>query len=158
MLWLYSNKEAEFGQRFGLKSASAAYEAFSTAGGVAEMHVLQQQGDGAKFLFDENPDEWGPLVEEFLARLNLPAEQIIPAPPEPDPRKLPGTASDLVKAAYLRYLHLGPNKAFVLSDDGRAWGYASGKATLKQAKESAMSECPNRACKLIASEEWAATP
>lgn len=159
MLWLYSNKEADFGQRFGLKSANAAYQAFTGAGGVAEMHVLQQQGDTVQFLFDENPNEWGPLVEQFLAKLNLPATQIIPDPPDPDFAKLPRTTADLVKRAYVHYLHLGPNKAFVLAADGRVWAYASGKATLQQAKQSALSQCPySDPCKVVASEEWASTP
>jgi hypothetical protein len=103
----------------------------------------------------ENPDEWGPLVEQFLAKLNLPATEIIPPAPEPDPSKLPDTMSDSVKQAFLRYVRLGPNKAFSCSPDGRAWGYTGGKATRQQAKKSALSERPTRTCKVIASEEWA---
>jgi dienelactone hydrolase len=149
MLWLHPKK----GSQFGLKSALAAKDAFSAAGGVAEMEILQHSGDGDHYLFDENPAEWGPLVEHFLAKLGLPSAEIIPPEPLPDMKALPKAFSDQTKLAYLRYLEKGPNKAFAYSPRG-TWGYASGKLTLERAEHEALSNCPASDCKVISSEQW----
>jgi dienelactone hydrolase len=149
MLWLYPKK----GSVFGLKSALAAKDAFSAAGGVAEMDILQHSGDKDHYLFDENPAEWGPLVEQFLAKLGLPSTEIIPQAPLPDMKKLPSVFSDETKVAYLRYLEKGPNKAFAYSSRG-AWGYASGKLTLDLAEHEALANCAGSDCKVIGSEQW----
>jgi dienelactone hydrolase len=66
MLWLYSDEASAF-------RMDTAYKAFTSAGGVAEMHILPHAGNDDQRLFEENVSEWAPIVEHFLARLNLPA-------------------------------------------------------------------------------------
>jgi dienelactone hydrolase len=148
MLWLYS----KHGGEFGLKSANAAFDAFTSSGGAAEMHVLPHQENGAQFLFEENASEWGPLVEKFLTRLNLPSAELIPPAPNPDLSKLPKDLSPAAKQAYLDYLQKGPNKAFAYSSEEHAWGYSDGLVTLQKAKDKAISNCPVSNCKVIAFE------
>jgi hypothetical protein len=103
MLWLYSDKEAAFGERFGLRSAHAAYQAFTAAGGVAEMHVLPNERNGDELLFGENVSEWAPIVEHFLEKLNLPAGDTT----DFALKKIPSNLPDNVKQAYLRTAHRG---------------------------------------------------
>jgi len=148
MLWLYPRK----GSSFGLKSALAAKDAFAAAGGDVRMEVLKHEGKPEQFLFDENPAEWGPIVEQFLASLNLPAVEIIPVAKRGLTR-LPKLLSDeYTKQALLRYDRKGPVKAFALSPGGSS-GYSWGKATIQQAEHEALSKCNYPDCKIIASEQ-----
>jgi dienelactone hydrolase len=136
MLWLYPRS----GSQFGLKSAEAAYRAFSAAGGSATYVVLPHKGDAVKFLFEENPDEWGPHVEQFLAGLGLPSAEVVPAPSDPDMKQFPTWISPSAENGYLRYWRSGPAKAFAMSAAG-GWGYSTGKATLDMARREALGNC-----------------
>jgi dienelactone hydrolase len=144
MLWMYPRS----GSQFGLKSAEAAQRAFTAAGGSATFVVLPHKGDPEGFLFGENPDEWGPHVEQFLAGLGLPSTEVIPAPPDPDTMKFMDQVSASVKEAYIRYMRQGPAKAFAISPAGR-WSYSTGKATLEMAQREALYRCGSKDCKVV---------
>jgi len=149
MLWIYS----KHGSEFDMKSAGAAFDAFTSAGGVAQMHVVPHDPQGKQYLFRENVSEWAPLVEQFLASLNLPSQEIMPPAPPIDPKTLPKAMSQDTKDAFIRYLELGLCKAFAYSEEDQTWGYASGMLTLKMAKDKALDNCHGHFCKVIASKE-----
>ena len=144
MLWLYPRS----GSQFGLKSAEAAYQAFTAAGGSATFVDLPHKGDSEGFLFGENPDEWGPRVEQFLRGLGLPSTEVIPTPVGPDMKKLPAGVSESLRDGFLRYWQKGPAMAFAMSPAG-GWGYSTGKATLELARHEALDNCESKDCKVV---------
>ncbi|RVT97507.1 hypothetical protein EOD42_06690 [Rhodovarius crocodyli] len=70
MLWLYAINDSYFGPSL----AGSMFEAFTAAGGVAEMTVLPQTAPDGHFMFfhDKGSETWGPRVELFLRSLAPP--------------------------------------------------------------------------------------
>jgi dienelactone hydrolase len=68
MLWLY----AENDRNYGPAAIRAYHEAFTRAGGVADLKLLPPIGDNGHILLPRHPEVWGHAVDAFLARLGLP--------------------------------------------------------------------------------------
>jgi hypothetical protein len=64
MLWIYSENDTYFGPAL----AKRMHEAYTAAGGKADLHVLPPFGSDGHFLIDaaEGVPLWEPLVSRFL--------------------------------------------------------------------------------------------
>jgi len=124
------------------------HDAFTGAGGNAEIPAIGKSGDDGHYLFAESVEIWGPVVEGFLKEQGLPWQDL-----DPDdvgkPIKLPDSYPSEMKAAFLKWQKLGPNKAFAIGPNGE-WGYSSGRKTLKLADDEALDRCRNPQCKIVA--------
>jgi dienelactone hydrolase len=121
MMWIYAKND----QMFGPKYVAQVHEAFTSAGGDAELATVERSGENGHYLFSESPQLWGPIIQSFLARQKLPSEPLIPDPAPPR-LKLPLGFSDDAQKAFLKFQTLGPYKAFAIGPGG-AWSYSSGK-------------------------------
>jgi dienelactone hydrolase len=145
-LWLYAKNDSLFPP----KSAALMYDAFTSAGGPAEMPVLGKSGDDGHYLFSEGIDIWTPLVEDFLKAHDLPWQDL-----DPDNTgklaKLPDSYPNDMKDAFIKWQRFGPNKAFAIGPNG-AWSYSIGRKTLKIAEEEALDRCGSLQCRIVAYE------
>lgn len=135
MLWIYAKND----HLIGPKTAIKINDAFIAAGGSAELSMVEQSADDGHFIFSDSPELWGPIVEQFLARHDLPFAPLYPAPIASN-LKLPAGFSDDAQKAFARFQSLGPYKAFAIGPRGE-WGYSSGKLTLKLAEQDALDQC-----------------
>ncbi|MGD0479884.1 MAG: CocE/NonD family hydrolase [Terracidiphilus sp.] len=135
MLWIYAKND----HLIGPKAATRIYGNFIAAGGNAELSMLERSADDGHFTFSDSPELWGPIVEQFLAKHDLPFVPLYPAPIASN-LKLPPGFSDDAQKAFARFQLLGPHKAFAIGPRGE-WGYSSGKLTLKLAEQDALSSC-----------------
>lgn len=144
MLWLYADNDSFFGPQY----VSQAHEAFTSAGGNADLFTFKKSGEDGHYLFSESPQLWGPVVQQYLRQLGLPADPLYPDTP-PSVLRLPAGFSDEAQKAFSRFQTLGPYRAFAIGPNG-AWGYSSGKRTPKAAIDDALGRCINSACVVIA--------
>ena len=145
-LWLYAKNDSLFGPKY----VTQVHDAFTSAGGNAELPAIGKSGDDGHYLFSESPEIWGPLVEEFLRNRGFPHQDL-----DPEVKKrsvvLPSYFSNDLKEAFSKFEKMGPNKAFAAGLNGE-WGYSSGRQTLKIATDEALDRCRNSGCRVIASE------
>jgi invasion protein IalB len=73
MLWLYCENDTYFGPEL----AKRMHNAFTAAGGNAELHVLSAHGDDGHFLIDsaDAVPSWAPLVSQFLEKHSAIAQE-----------------------------------------------------------------------------------
>jgi dienelactone hydrolase len=135
MLWIYAKND----RLIGPKAAIKIHDAFIAAGGNAELSMVEQSADDGHFIFSDSPGLWGPIVEQFLSKHDLPFAPLYPAPITSN-LKLPAGFSDDAQKAFAHFLSLGPYKAFAIGPRGE-WGYSSGKLTSKLAEQDALSHC-----------------
>ncbi len=135
MLWIYAKND----HLIGPKVATRIYDAFVAAGGNAELSMLERSADDGHFIFSDSPELWGPIVERFLAKHDLPFAPLYPASTA-SKLKLPAGFSDDAQKAFARFQSLGPYKAFAIGPRGE-WGYSSGKLTSKLAEQGALASC-----------------
>ena len=143
-LWLYAKNDGLFAPKY----VALMHDAFTDAGGEAEMPAIGKSGDNGHYLFSQSVEIWTPLVESFLEKHGLPWQDLYP---EEDGKlvKLPDSYPSDMKDAFLKWQKLGPNKAFAMGPNG-AWSYSSGRKTLKIAEKEALDGCRNLQCKIIA--------
>jgi dienelactone hydrolase len=130
-LWIY----AENDHFFGPDLARRMFAAFTQSGAPADLVIAPPyQSDGHNLIFAQS--RWRDAVYAFLKRNHLPSD-----PPQLQP---PPRATPEITQAFKKYLAT-PNyeKAFVTGDGGR-YGWASGKATAKDALAAARKFCSNR--------------
>lgn len=145
-LWLYAKNDSLFGPKY----VAQVHEAFTSAGGKAELPTLGRSGDDGHYLFFESTEMWAPLVEDFLARHDLPWRDLDPDYGVKLEKLTPGYPGDM-QDAFLKFQKLGPNKAFAIGPNG-AWSYSVGLKTLKIAKDEALDRCGSRSCQIVAYE------
>ncbi len=142
-LWLYAKNDSLFGPKY----VAQMHEAFTSAGGEAELPVIGKSGNDGHYMFSESVEVWAPLVEDFLAKHGLPWQDL-------DPEyggkiiKLPDNYPDDIKDAFAKWQEMGPNKAFALGPNWE-WAYSIGRKTLKIAKDEALDRCRNPKCEII---------
>jgi len=145
-LWLYAKNDSLFGPKY----VAQMHEAFTSAGGEAELPVIGKSGNDGHYMFSESVEVWAPLVEDFLAKHGLPWQDL-------DPEyggkiiKLPDNYPGDIKNAFAKWQKMGPNKAFALGPNWE-WAYSIGRKTLKIAKDEALDRCRNPKCEIIAYE------
>lgn len=143
-LWLYAKNDSLFAPKY----VALMHNAFTSDGAEAEMPLIGKSGDDGHYLFSESEEIWAPLVEDFLKRHDLPWQDL-----DPDysgkPVKLPDNYPSDMKAAFLKWQKMGPNKAFAIGPHGE-WSYSSGRKTLKIAEDEALDRCRNPECKIVA--------
>jgi dienelactone hydrolase len=145
-LWLYAKNDSLFGPKY----VAQVYEAFTSAGGEAELPALGKSGSDGHYLFSESVEMWEPLVEDFLAKHDLPSRDLDPQQSVTE-MKLPNNFPSDMKDAFAKFMKLGPNKAFAVGPNGE-WSYSVGRKTLKIAKDDALDRCRNPQCQIIAYE------
>jgi len=128
-LWLYAKNDSLFAPKY----VALMHNAFTSAGGEAEMPSIGKSGDDGHYLFSESVEIWAPLVEDFLREHDLPWQDLDPHQ-SANPTKLPDNYPDEMQKAFLKWQRLGPNKAFAIGPNG-AWSYSSGRKTLKIAED-----------------------
>ena len=137
-LWVYAQNDSYFSP--GL--AQRFYDAFTAAGGRAELIVASPFGDDGHALFSRRGTAtWRPLVDDFLRKVGLPTwdappvdgSQVELAPP----REL---ASDSGRKAWADFLGASSSKAFAVGTGG-AWGWRAGRNTLDEARRQALENC-----------------
>ena len=145
-LWLYAKNDSLFAPKY----VALMHDAFTAAGGVAEMPIIGKSGEDGHYLFSESVDIWGPLVEDFLQKNGLPWQDL---DPENGGKivKLPDSFPGDMKDGFLRWQKLGPDKAFAIGPNGE-WSYSSGRKSLKIAEDEALDRCRNPRCKIVAYE------
>jgi dienelactone hydrolase len=144
MLWLYAKNDHLFGSKY----VAEVHDAFTEAGGDAELVTVERSGDEGHYLFSESPQLWGPIVQDYLARHGLPSVPLVPDGPA-SPLKLPAGFSDEAQKAFARFQELGPYRAFAVGPEG-AWAYSSGKKTPKVAADDALDRCGSANCIVLA--------
>lgn len=143
-LWLYAKNDSLFAPKY----VTLMHDAYTGAGGQAEMPGIGKAGDNGHYLFSDDVDIWAPLVEDFLRRNGLPWQDLEPESGE-NATKLPDNYPSDMKEAFLKWQKLGPNKAFAIGPYG-SWSYSSGRKTLKIAKDEALNRCRNPQCEIVA--------
>jgi dienelactone hydrolase len=73
-LWFYAQNDGLFPP----KSVALMHDAFTIAGGLAEMPTIGKSGDDGHYLFSESEETREPLVESFLQRHGLLWEDLSP--------------------------------------------------------------------------------
>jgi hypothetical protein len=133
----------------GEETTRESVDAFTGAGGRAEAHYVKAYDPSeAGYLFSMDAEEWGPVVQEFLAKQGLPSIALVDPPAAPEVA-LPAWTSVDAKKAFTRYLLRGPNKAFALGPNG-AWSYRWGNLSLAVAQKETMESCER--CVMVASD------
>ena len=143
MLWIYAANDSYFGPDL----ARRMHEAFTAAGGRAQLTSLPAFGDDGHHLFSRGIAVWTPLVDEFLRSQNLGRREPLPSPrlaALPPPPQL----RDKGRAGFADYLAAGPHKAFAVSPRG-AWGSRSGQRSAADAQAMALEVCSKYAADCI---------
>jgi dienelactone hydrolase len=143
-LWLYAKNDNLFAPKY----VALMHHAFTSAGGEVEMPAIGKSGDDGHYLFSEGVEIWSPLVEGFLEEHGLPWQDLDSEDSE-TVVKVPGSYPSEMRAAFLKWQKLGPNKAFAIEPNGE-WSYSSGRKTLKVAEDEALDRCRNPQCKIVA--------
>lgn len=143
-LWLYAKNDGLFVPKY----VALMHDAYTSAGGDAELPAIGKSGDDGHYLFSENVGLWAPLVEGFLQKHDLPWKNLDAENGE-ELVKLPDSYPDDMKKAFLKWQKLGPNKAFAIGPNAE-WSYSSGRKTLKIAKDEALDRCRSPKCKIVA--------
>ena len=69
MLWLYSEND----RNYGPPAVRSYHEAFTRAGGTADLSIFPPIGHDGHILLPAHPEVWGATADAFLARLGLPS-------------------------------------------------------------------------------------
>lgn len=136
MLWIY----AENDHFFNPETAKQFYTAFKNNGGNATFIQTEKFGDEGHYLFSAlGIPVWTPLVDDFLKKQHLTLlKQPLPISiPKLNP---PSQLSAKNQKVFTTYLLSAPHKAFAVADDG-AFGWRSGRRTVEDAKNAALSYC-----------------
>ena len=143
MLWVYAQNDRFFGPALARKMR----DAFTEGGGKAEFVAAPAHGPDGHTLFSANSiPAWTPYVDRFLAKVSA-----APVAPAATPRdSAPAAASRTMsppsslsangKKAFEAYLAAKNHKAFAVASDG-SFGWRSGRSTLEEAKQGAMTNC-----------------
>lgn len=156
-LWVYAENDSYFSP--GL--AQRFYDAFTAAGGKAELIVVGPFGDDGHTLFSRRGTAiWRPLVDDFLRKAGLPTWDTPPADglqvELASPREL---ASDAGRKAWRDFLSAAPSKVFAVGAGG-AWGWRAGRNSLDDARQQALESCQRGGarCHVAAEDDELVTP
>jgi dienelactone hydrolase len=136
-LWVYSEND----HYFNPKLAKRFHQAFTGAGGRAELVIAAPFGEDGHSLFSEKgAPVWTGLVDPFLARHELKlVDQLLPLRDEASVHYPKGLGAR-GKEAFLKYLDEDGQKAFAMSRDG-FFGWRSRQKNAEAAIEGALENC-----------------
>lgn len=154
MLWIYAANDSYFAPDL----VGRMHDAFTSAGGSAQLINLPAFGDDGHLLFSRGIPAWTPLVDDFLRARNLGRRNLLP-PPTLAAVPLPPRLSEKGRAGFADYLAAGPHKAFAVSPNG-AFGFRSGTRSAAEAQERALEGCGKHApdCAIYAVDDALAGP
>jgi hypothetical protein len=136
MLWVYAENDHFFNPAL----AKRFHDAFKQQGGNAELVIAPAYQSEGHYLFSTaGIPEWTPLLDQFLKSQNL-VLRSEPLPLTTVHLKMPPHLSGGGKKDFDAYLKSAPHKAFAVANDG-AYGWRTGRHTIEDAKESAVSAC-----------------
>lgn len=150
MLWLYSENDNFWGADVPRKW----HEAYTSAGGKAEFVAFGPVGADGHSLLSKGPTLWRPVLDQFIAKLGIPAPQAVGAPPASgfaaidDKTKLPNVKQDVKDTGYARFLASDLPRAFVIGPKGE-WSFFSGDDVIQRALDRC-AQTAKTACKLYA--------
>jgi hypothetical protein len=136
MLWIYAANDSYFAPDLVRRMC----DAFTSAGGRAQLISLPAFGDDGHYLFSRGGATWTPIVDEFLRAQLVGRRDLLP-PPRPAALPLPPQLmSEKGRAGFADYLAAGPHKAFAVSPRG-AWAARSGQRSAAEAQAKALEGC-----------------
>ncbi len=150
MLWLYAENDLYWGASLPKKW----HEAYVSAGGKAQLHMLPPIGADGHAMIGAGFAKWRPLVDQFIATLGFAAPKSTNTPAATsfaaldDATKLPLVKQDTKDAGYPRFLNADLPRAFAIGPKGE-WSFQSGENAMARALE----RCAGTAktpCKLYA--------
>jgi dienelactone hydrolase len=135
MLWIYAANDSFFGPDL----AHQLLNAFTAAGGRAQLIDAPAFGkDGHDFFLNGIP-VWRALVDDFLHRETLGLPAALPAPPPPNVPP-PPQLDEKQRAAFSDYLAAGLHRAFAVSPRG-PYGYWTAARSAEDAGKRALAQC-----------------
>lgn len=143
MLWIYAANDSYFSPDL----VRRMHEAFTSAGGRAQLIELPAFGDDGHYLFSRGVTTWSPLVDNFLRGQNLGRRDPLP-PPRPAALPPPPRLSDKGRAKFAEYLAAAPHKAFAVSSKG-AFGFRSASRSAAEARDKALENCSKYAADCV---------
>ena len=135
-LWLY----AENDRYWGTEWPPRWYEAYTKAGGRAEMPTVPGVGKDGHYLLSEGFTIWRPLVDRFLDKVGFPPPRSKDAPLSTsfarldDASKLPFVKDEVKSDGYRKFLSADIPRAFAISASG-AWAWRTGSDAPQKAVE-----------------------
>ncbi len=149
-IWLYAENDNFFGPTHPRKW----HEAYTSAGGRAQMHMFPAVGEDGHTLIGTGLFLWRPVVDQFVAQFGIQAPKAVGAPPASnfadlgDASKLPLVRQEVKDAGYKRFLNADLPRAFAIGPKGE-WGSQSGEDAIKRVMERC-AQTAKTACKLYA--------
>ncbi len=146
MLWLYADND----QFFSPALARQFHQAFTAAGGQAQLIAMPPFGSDGHSLFASGPDIWTPPVDRFLKQQHLGSTEPLPAPALPDIPP-PPQLSARGREAFTSYLKGGWHKAFAVAPNG-SYAWRTGRRSAEDAKTDVLEACGENAsgCRVYA--------
>jgi dienelactone hydrolase len=136
MLWIYAANDSYFAPDL----VRRMHDAFTSAGGHAQLISLPPFGDDGHYLFSRGVATWAPIVDDFLRAQLVGRRDLLPPPRLAALPYPPQLTSDRGRAGFADYLAAGPHKAFAVSPRG-AWAARSGHRTVAEAQAKALEGC-----------------
>jgi len=141
-LWIYAENDLYIWPDL----ARALHGAFTGAGAPARLVFVPPFGEDGHHVTRHSLKSWLPHLDAFLRDTGLPTWS-------PAALALPGAAADpRLAEALAAYLASPGEKAFVIEENGRAFGWATRRATTAQAEADAIALCrakARRACRAV---------
>lgn len=134
MLWLY----AENDQYWGASIPRKWHDAYTSAGGKAELVMLPAIGTDGHSMIGTGRYLWRPIVDKFIASFGIAAPQSKDAPAATsfatidDATKLPLVKPEVKIDGYRRFLNADVPRAFAIGPKGE-WSFQSGDDAMKRA-------------------------
>ena len=154
MLWIYADNDLFFGPAL----VQRLHQAFSAAGGEAELIRHPAFGKDGHALFALGIPLWTPYVDAFLKRRQLVMRDSLLPVPLPN-IATPAGLSENGRKAFAYYRAAGPHKAFAMSPKG-AFGWRAGRRTVEEARQGALENCAKHApdCRIVIIDEAVQQP
>ena len=144
-LWFY----AEHDEFYGPDLAHQMFAAYTAGGAPAQLQILPPFGkNGHDLVIEGAASRWLPVLEPLLAELKLPTAVVIDLP-EPTALAVPPGLSPGCGRAFTGYVaQRSDAKAFAINGKGGC-GYGTGR-TIAEARENAVTDCRDTACRVYA--------
>lgn len=143
---------------FGPELVQRLHQAFSAAGGEAELIRHPAFGKDGHTLFGQGIPLWTPYVDAFLKRRQLVMRDSLLPVPLPN-IATPAGLGENGRKAFANYLNAGPHKAFAMSPKG-SFGWRAARRTVEEARRGALDNCAKHApdCRIVIVDEAVQKP
>jgi len=145
MLWIYADNDLFFGPEV----VQRLHQAFTSAGGSAELIRHPAFGKDGHALFALGIALWTPYVDAFLKRRDLVLRDGLLPVPVPK-LAVPAGLGEKGRTAFAFYLTAGPHKAFAMAPGG-AFGWRTARRTVQEARKGALEFCAKHSpdCRIV---------